>query len=604
MKIQKKTFLYIISISLAIAFSTFIWKFIKLPYQDNGMVGNYSLNSYNGLNDVLRYILFISLPILAYLSLKFFYENNSLTEIGLVIKTDYINYPKIGKSQIFLFIFLISLLILEFLSLEFPEGKIDSYHDGQRLSSAYKSLLDGSLWSGSYVTVGIFYETISSKLMWKLFNNESIGLSRIADIIYIFIFKLLLINFSLLISQFIRVNIIYKNIFFLFNSLVFINLFNYNIRSIDLITFREIPIILISIFFMIFLLYKNYQNFSLIVIGSLSVLTLFWGVDRGLVLNLLILVISFYLILLNDYKKLIVLISSIFIFWALFYFLLGDEFNHFIINTLSVYKEMNYLHGIIHPAPFSEDPNSYRASKTLILIIFCLLISLSLFFKSSKEYSSQLKIILLFFSIISFFSYIYALSRSDGPHIKHIFGYPLMFFSIYLSYLLIQFLSNRIKNIPKFINYFFLILFFGFLSFKILDIKFEKIKNYNDRFQVYSYLPDEHFLREDEAIFVNKAKKIVNKYDCIQLVTNDAVFLYLLKKKSCTKYYFVWSAGSIEKQKELIANLDKNKIIIANGPKDNWDIPLSKKLFLVKEYIDANFYKQQTIEKWDILIAK
>ena len=99
-------------------------------------------------------------------------------------------------------------------------------------------------------------------------------------------------------------------------------------------------------------------------------------------------------------------------------------------------------------------------------------------------------------------------------------------------------------------------------------------------------------------------KKIVNKYDCIHLFTNDAVFLYLLKTKSCTKFYFVWSAGSIEKQKELIANFDKNKMIIANGPKDDWDIPLSKKLFLVKEYIDDNFYKQQTIEKWDILLSK
>ena len=604
MKIQKKTFFYIISISLAIAFSTFIWKFIKLPYQENGIVGNYSLNSYNGLNDVLRYLIFISLPILTYLFLKFFYEKNSLTKITLINKTDYIDYPRIEKSQIFLFIFFILLLILEFLSLEFPEGKLDSYHDGQRLSSAYKSLLDGSLWSGSYVTVGIFYETISSKLIWKLFNNESIGLSRIADIIYIFIFKLLLINFSLLISQFIRVNIFYKNIFFLFNSLVFISLFNYNIGSVDLITFREIPIILFSIFFMIFLLYKNYQNFSLTVIGSLSVLTMFWGVDRGLVLNLLILVISVYLILLNDYKKLVVLISSVFIFWVLFYLILGNEFNYFIINTLSVYKEMNYLHGIIHPVPFSEDPNSYRASKTLILIIFSLLISLSLFFRSNKEYSTQLKIILLFFSIISFFSYIYALSRSDGPHIKHIFGYPLIFFSIYLSYLLIKFLSNRIQNIPRFINYFFLTLFFGFLSFKILDINFKKIKNYNERFQIYSYLPDEHFLRKDEAIFIKKAKKIVNKYDCIHLFTNDAVFLYLLKTKSCNKFYFVWSAGSIEKQKELIANFDKNKMIIANGPKDDWDIPLSKKLFLVKEYIDDNFYKQQTIEKWDILLSK
>ena len=45
-------------------------------------------------------------------------------------------------------------------------------------------------------------------------------------------------------------------------------------------------------------------------------------------------------------------------------------------------------------------------------------------------------------------------------------------------------------------------------------------------------------------------------------------------------------------------------MIIANGPKDDWDIPLSKKLFLVKEYIDDNFYKQQTIEKWDILLSK
>ena len=50
------------------------------------------------------------------------------------------------------------------------------------LSSAYKYYLDGSLWSGSYVTIGIFYETILNKLIWDLFDVESIGLKRFTDI--------------------------------------------------------------------------------------------------------------------------------------------------------------------------------------------------------------------------------------------------------------------------------------------------------------------------------------------------------------------------------------------------------------------------------------
>ena len=52
---------------------------------------------------------------------------------------------------------------LEFLSVSFPVHKLDSFHEGQKLSSAYKSSLDGSLWSGSFVTIGIFFETISNR---------------------------------------------------------------------------------------------------------------------------------------------------------------------------------------------------------------------------------------------------------------------------------------------------------------------------------------------------------------------------------------------------------------------------------------------------------
>ena len=57
------------------------------------------------------------------------------------------------------FVLILLFLILEFLSLNFPLNKLDFVHEGQNLSSAYRSFLDNSLWSGSYVTIGIFYET-------------------------------------------------------------------------------------------------------------------------------------------------------------------------------------------------------------------------------------------------------------------------------------------------------------------------------------------------------------------------------------------------------------------------------------------------------------
>ena len=69
---------------------------------------------------------------------------------------------------------------------------------------------------------------------------------------------------------------------------------------------------------------------------------------------------------------------------------------------------MGYIHGLIHPEPFSNELNSSRATKTLISIIIILIISLNLFFKANKSFSIEFKTFLLFLSIVSFLSYIYA----------------------------------------------------------------------------------------------------------------------------------------------------------------------------------------------------
>ena len=71
-------------------------------------------------------------------------------------------------------------------------NKIDIFHEGHQML-IYKYSVDQSLWSGSYVTVGIFFETISSNLIWKFFDQLSIGSTRYSNLIYILILKLILI---------------------------------------------------------------------------------------------------------------------------------------------------------------------------------------------------------------------------------------------------------------------------------------------------------------------------------------------------------------------------------------------------------------------------
>ena len=96
---------------------------------------------------------------------------------------------------------------------------------------------------------------------------------------------------------------------------------------------------------------------------------------------------------------------------------------------------MNYI-CLIHPTPFTDQPNSSRATKTLMLILICIMISINLI--SKKKYPNEFVKLIIFFTIISVGSYLYALGRSDGPHIKNSFGFPLITFVIFMTYFLLK----------------------------------------------------------------------------------------------------------------------------------------------------------------------
>ena len=597
MKFQKETLVLFVNITISFYLGFLFWDKIEFKFNDPRIVGIYSENKHNAFNDIARYIIFISLPLMSYLLTKIYFGEKIISKLRIFFSNKSFVSSKDKGISLIVFSLVLSLLILEYLSVSFPYNKIDSFHDGQKLSSAYKSFLDGSLWSGSFVTVGIFYETLSSKFIWNIFDHVSIGLMRYTEIILILLVKISLIIFTFIFTSFLNLSTFYKNTFFIFNSILLNLLINY-IPGVDLISYRELPIIGLSILFLIFL--KNEKTFILFLISLLSVSSLIWGVDRGIVCNILIIIILIYLILIRDLKGTLFLIFFVLVSWIFFFTVAKKEFFYFFENTLIIFKEMNYIHGLIHPKPFTDDPNSARATKTLLSIILITIFSFNLILKNNKYYSVHLKRALLYLSLVSILSYLYALGRSDGGHIKNSFGYPCMFLTIYLSYRFLLIISE------KKIRYFDYSIFFLF-PFMILftfQINLKKIPTYNDRFYEFIKLKDDFFLNQKELFLVNELKPKVKNYDCIQLLSNDAALYYLLKKKSCTKYYYVWNSASLSSQKKFISELKNTNMIIEGGPKNNWDFPLEKKLFLVYENVDKDFYLHESIEGWKVYLRQ
>ena len=466
------------------------------------------------------------------------------------------------------------------------------------MSSAFKYSIDQSLWSGSYVTVGIFYETISSNLIWKFFDQLSIGSTRYLNLIYILILKLILV---IIFYQITILSKLKDSLQLLFNFLLNLSglqLINYT-GGVDNFIWREIFTLLTLLIFLQIFLKPNLKNYLVIFAGPISVLSIFWSVDRGIVCNLVLIVLFVYLLIKKDFKPFLNLIFSIIITWLLTYYYLGNEFQYFLENTLSILNEMNIIGGVIHPLPFSDDPNSARATKTLALISISIILSLELIYFQKIKIENKFIFVLILISLFSFLSYGYAIGRSDGPHIKSSFGFVQIFYSIIILYFSLIYLEklgffSKILNQKK--KIFLSIIILSILSF---NFNIQNISKFSERLNKYTKLEDNFFLNDKQKSFIGNAKKIVENYECIQLFTNDVMLLYLLRKPSCSIFYFTITVGSRENQMRLNKSMSNTQIVISDTNKNEFSP--SYRLEYTDRYIQDNY---ENIYKEGIWIIK
>ena len=152
------------------------------------------------------------------------------------------------------------------------------------------------------------------------------------------------------------------------------------------------------------------------------------------------------------------------------------------------------------------------------------------------------------------------LGRSDAAHIKYSLGFNYFLISYLTLYL---FLKKYIFN-PKYNSVYFVvgftIVFFQLFYLNKDNSSLKNLKSYKINVENYVSLEDAYFLDEEKKIFLKKYSNQLNKQDCEINITNEPAWSYLLRKKTCSKFYVSWFAASDELQEDYINILKEKKI--------------------------------------------
>ena len=119
----------------------------------------------------------------------------------------------------------------------------------------------------------------------------------------------------------------------------------------------------------------------------------------------------------------------------------------------------------------------------------------------------------------------------------------------------------------------------------------EKLINYNDN----------SFIKEDYQDLVKFFNEITIMDECMSIFTNEVALFYLIKKKSCSKYYFMWTASPNVIQNKIISDLSYKKpsFIIYKSNVDPFFNP-QKTVNKVNNYIKNNYDFHVNFKKWEI----
>ena len=606
-----------LSIILSIFLSKLFWGWINIDYvKEFEIPGEYSKHKYNPINESIRYLIFIFLPLVVYLVCIKIFKRQETKKIKEVFFYDSskISYTTKNNLLVVYFLILSTLILLDFLSVHLPLYQIDIFHEGAFLTPGINYLKKGGYWTDSYMTIGFFHGILNALIGLKIFDIFSIGSSRFSILLSILVFKFFLVFliYKLTVIQKLTEN--FKILFFVLISLIALSMTNFSFSN-DILHYRELPLIIFLILLIPIISNEKMVILYCFLIGTMSTISMLWGIDKGAYLNLTLVALILFLIIKKDFNKSIWIILGIIIGWILFYKIFGqEEFKSFLYNTKEIYQSMDWVHGFIHPEPFSSDQHSARATKILLILILSGLLIINLNFFKYKNISNEYKVLLIFIFIISVITYRTALGRSDGAHIRSVTGLPILLLCIITFTIVFDLIlkSKKYFKIFRNLSNFKNTLIFMFILCSIFflpNLNFKNIISFKSSVKNYVNLNDEFFLSESQNSLIKRYNNLTTEDKCVLVFTYEEAIPYLLKKPSCNKYYSIWNIGNKKNQNLFIKSIENRKpnfILLGGQYKNPIAIGLEphERLPIIHNFIIKNYLLDENVSDWRIYKLK
>ena len=600
-----KILILVLSIFLSIIVSIIFWKNLSLDFNDfDNIIGFYSENDISNYNNLVQFVFFTGFPILTFFILikNFFYKDVNLINIFNFSQNDTLKKNKTLTLILLLSFFVIT---LNYFSRDLVFNSLDYFHEGLTLSSAINYYKTGLLWDGSYLSNSLFSDILSATIPWKIFNTVSIGSYKVFHFFLRYLTEIFIVLFVYKLSF---VYDLKKNTQIIFFSLVILILLKLNRDLTEIFypfRYRDIPIFILLFLAVDFIKFETRKIITPLLLGFFSCFSLLWSLDRGVYYIISILVLIFLSTIKKRYlSSSLIIVGAIISFSSIYFYLGASEIQSFFYNTKNIIKDFDAFAGSPYPTIFDfENKHAARGTLNLFIIIFNGFLVSFLFLSKKFSITDNSKIFLLFFFIVSCLIYKSALSVPDGYHMKQSIFFSKTFIISNLLFIFIY--KNYFDNFKKLksITYLLLVLF---VSKNLFEIKYSNIFSFKDKNLMIVKKNDDLFFDKEYIDLKNYLSQNYN-LKCVQLFSYDAIIPYLLKKKYCTKYNFLYVVSSENVQEDMISELKNNipKIIIFNRNYSFLTLkPVEKRFKKVAYFIGENYIIDAQINDWDIYKKK
>jgi hypothetical protein len=611
---MKRIILPNILLILSICLATFFWDKIIINTNDLSKVYlAYPGKNYHILNDIIRFIFFVSFPLLTYFLSFYFFANGSRTKISELIFFKDIKKKKNSNLIIWLLGIFIFLTILNFLSLDFLNihKNLDHLHEGVVLTPSNNFFMSSGIWKSSFTEYGFI--NFDAALIWSLFNIESIGSAKFIKFFYLLVNKILLILIIFKVSSNLNINNFSKIIFFSLVSLFSVFLVDYYDGDASEIPPRLLVLLFFFLIFFFIIESKKINFFTIYLFGFTAGISIFWSLDVGIYINVLFLLINIFFLLRKEYKKIFNVLIAYFTTYLIVFLYLGTVELNYLKESFTIVLENNdRAMGLILNTPFLS--GDARATRFLLAYLVSGVFLIKILFDKKYLLSNPIKIFFLFLFIASIFISKQALARSDTGHFKAASGFNYLIISSCFFYFTLFLLEKKFFYIKEFNNNKKKLLFFIFsgclavsfflisgfqnlnnneVFYKQLTTKksFQNIFYFRENIKNYFLKPDEEYSSNEFNNFINIYKNLSKNDKCVQTLTNIASIPYLLKKPTCTRFFTNIYLLNDKAQNDYIRSLEKEKVrlILFSSEQDRYGDIVRQRMPLVFKYLQKNY---------------